>query len=224
MEAAIKELYQYRLDLEKAAWNSHIAMAQLVSLFRKGQQLLQRRPFGAPGYYVRPLTDNDDTTMKQTAMNLMGFFSQACESKVIASNPTVSMRPGDDTPEAIAAASACRPVVDFYETEWYTVPFSRREAIRFLTDGMVIHQVRWNPFLGGYTINEREVTHEDVTTDSGGGSCLDCEFEGDAQSFQGQYAPTCPECQSPAVDVRQPITQKLARIGMGQSKPVVSRK
>ncbi len=220
LEASIRELYTHYLNKETAAWNSMIGMAQLVSLFRKGQQLLQRRPFGAPGYYVRPLTDNDDTVMKQTAMNLMGFFSQACESKVIASNPTVNMRPGDDTPEAIAAAQACRPVVDFYETEWYTVPFSRREAIRFLTDGMVIHQVRWNPFLGGYSVNEREVTREDVTTDEGGGSCLDCNHEGDAESFTGQYAPQCPECESPAVEVREPRKQSMARISMGQAKPV----
>ena len=220
LDQSIRELYTHLLNQQKAAWNEIQGMAQLVALFRSGQQLLQRRPFGAPGYYVRPLGDNDDTTMKQTAMNLMGFFSQACESKVIASNPNVNMRPGDDTPEAIAAAQACRPVVDYYETDWYTAKFSRREAIRFLTDGMVIHQVRWNPFLGGYEANEREVSHEDVTIDSGGGECLDCDYAGDAQSFSGQSAPTCPECGSPAVDVRAPITKQLARIGMGQPKPV----
>lgn len=220
LEQGIRELYQHCLNEQKSAWAEIQSMAQLVSLFRSGNQLLQRRPFGAPGYYVRPLRGDDDTTMRQTAMNLMGFFSQACESKVIASNPQVNMRPGDDTPEAIAAAQACRPVVDFYETEWYTAKFSRREAIRFLTDGMVIHQVRWNPFLGGYETNEREVSREEVTLDEGGGECLDCQYEGPAESFQGQYAPQCPECQSPAVDVREPIKKQMARIGMGQSRPV----
>lgn len=220
LESAIRELYTYLLNDQRTAWAEIQGMAQLVALFRTGNQLLQRRPFGAPGYYVRPLTDGDDTTMRQTAMNMMGFFSQACESKVIASNPNVTMRAGDDTPEAIAAAQACRPVVDYYETNWYTAKFSRREAIRFLTDGMAIHQVRWNPFLGGHTVNEREVSHEDVTVDAGGGSCLDCDHEGEAESFQGQYGPQCPECNSSTVDVREPITKQLARIGMGQSKPV----
>jgi len=220
LEAGIKNLYAAYMNHEKQAWNEMVGMAQLVSLFRKGNQLLQRRPFGAPGYYVRPLTDNDDTTMRQTALNIMGFFTQACESKIIASNPNVNMRPGDDTPEAIAAAQACRPVVDYYETEWYTVPFSRREAIRFLTDGTVVHQARWNPYLGGYVASGREVTHEDVTLDAGGASCLDCGVEGGSDDFQGQYAPECPECGSPAVDVREPITKSLARIGMGQSKPI----
>lgn len=220
LEAGIRELYQHCLNVQKQAWNEIQSMAQLVALFRTGNQLLQRRPFGAPGYYVRPIAESDDNTMRQTAMNLMGFFSQACESKVIASNPQVNMRPGDDTPEAIAAAQACRPVVDFYETEWYTAKFSRREAIRFLTDGMVIHQVRWNPFFGGYETQEREVSHEEVTLDEGGGECLDCEYSGPVESFQGQYAPQCPECQSPAVDVREPIRKQMARIGMGQSRPV----
>jgi hypothetical protein len=218
-EQGVRELYQHRLNHEKQAWNEMTSMAQLVSLFRKGNQLLVRRPFGAPGWYVRPVPQ-DDTTMRQTAMNFMGFYSQACESKVIASNPTVNMRAGDDTPEAIAAAQACRPIVDYYETEWYTVPFSRREAIRFLTDGMVIHQVRWNPFLGGYEVNERSVSKKDVTIDPGGGQCLDCPYEGDAESFQGQNYPQCPQCGSPAVDVRQPITQSIAQIGIGESKPV----
>ncbi len=217
LEAGIRELYTHYLNHERAAWNEMIGMAQLVSLFRKGNQLLQRRPFGAPGYYVRPLTESDDNTMRQTAMNLMGFFSQACESKVVASNPTVNMRAGDDTPEAIAAAQACRPVVDYYESQWYTDKFTRREAIRFLTDGMVIHQVRWNPFLGGYQAAERSVTHEDMTLDEGGGHCLECDYEGPPDSFTNNQ---CPECGSPAIDTRAPITQSIARIGMGQSKPI----
>lgn len=194
-------------------------MAQLVSLFRKGQQLLQRRPFGAPGYYVRPI-QNDDT-YRQTAMNLMSFHAQVCEAKIIASNPNVNMRPGDDTPEAIAAAQACRPTVDYYESEWYTAKFSRREAIRLLTDGMVIHQVRWNPFKGGYEVSERTVSRRDVTIDAGEGMCADCQFEGAAEEFEpSEYGNKCPQCQSEAVDVRPPVTQSMAQIGMGESKPV----
>lgn len=196
-----------------------ISMAQLVSLFRKGQQLLQRRPFGAPGYYVRPI-QNDDT-YRQTAMNLMSFHAQVCEAKIIASNPNVNMRPGDDTPEAIAAAQACRPTVDYYESEWYTAKFSRREAIRLLTDGMVIHQVRWNPFKGGHEVAGRTVSRRNVTIDAGEGVCADCQHEGPAEEFEpSDYGNKCPQCQSEAVDVRQPVTQSMAQIGMGESKPV----
>lgn len=219
LEAGIRELYTHYLNKERQAWNEMIGMAQLVSLFRKGQQLLQRRPFGAPGYYVRPMAESDDATMRQTAMNLMGFFSQACESKVIASNPSVIMRAGDDTPQAVAAAQACRPVVDYYENQWYTVPFSRRAAIRFLTDGMVIHQVRWNPFLGGYQVNERTISEREITED-GSGTCYDCNHEGDPDTFMQGGQTLCPECQSPAVEVTQPTIRKLAQIGMGQPKPV----
>lgn len=214
-EKGIRDLYTHYLNHEKQAWNEIISMAQLVSLFRKGQQLLVRRPYG-PGYYVRPI-QNDDTAMRQTAMSFMGFFSQACESKVIASNPTVNMRAGDDTPEAIAAAQACRPVVDFYENEWYTVPFTRREAIRFLTDGMVIHQVRWNPFKGGYSVNERSVSYNDQVTAPSAGNCLDCDHEGAAEEFEGEQ---CPQCGSSAVEVQPETKQRMAQIGMGQSKPV----
>lgn len=220
IEAGIRELYTHYLNHEKQAWSSIIGAAQLVALMKKGEHLIFRRPFGAPGYYVRPLRESDDNAMRQTAMNLMTFHAQVCEAKVIASNPFVIMGPSDDTPEAISSAQACRPVVDYYEGEWYTVPFARREANRYLTDGMVIHQVRWNPLLGEYSVNEREVTKENVTLDAGGGECLDCDYEGEADSFQDQYAPHCPECGSPAVNVRQPVTTQMSRIGMGQSKPV----
>lgn len=194
-------------------------MAQLVSLFRKGQQLLQRRPFGAPGYYVRPI-QNDDT-YRQTAMNLMSFHAQVCEAKIIAANPNVNMRPGDDTPEAIASAQACRPLVDYYESEWYTDKFSRREAIRLLTDGMVIHQVRWNPFKGGYEVSQRTVTQREETVYAGEGVCADCRFEGEAEDFpQTEFGHQCPQCQSDAVDVKPAVKQNLSQIGMGESKPL----
>lgn len=214
-EESIRQWITARMSHERAAWDEMISMAQLVALFRKGNQLLQRRRYG-PGYYVRPI-QQDDTAIRQTAMNLMSFHAQVCESKIMAANPTVNMRAGDDTPEAIAAAQACRPVVDYYESEWYTAKFSRREAIRFLTDGIVIHQVRWNPFLGGYQVAGREVTKRDIVIDEGGGECLDCSFEGPAEAFEGEM---CPECQSPTVEVRQPIKQQMSQIGMGQSRPV----
>jgi hypothetical protein len=215
-EQSIREWYQSKLNYEKLAWEEMISMAQLVAMFRKGQQLLVRRPYG-PGYYVRPV--KDDSTDRQTAMNLMSFHSQVSEAKVIASNPTVSMRAGDDTPEAIAAAQACRPTVDNYETEWYTAKFSRREAIRFLTDGMVIHQVRWNPFKGGYEVQERKVSRQEVMIDPGAGICADCQHEADADEFQpSEYGNKCPNCGSEAVDVRKSVKQNLPQIGMGAKK------
>lgn len=219
-EKAFREWYTAKLNYEKASRNEAISAAQLVALFRKGNQLgVYRRPYGAPGYYVRPLVGDDVT--RQTAMNIMTFHSQVCESKVMASNPSVNMRAGDDTPEAIASAQACRPVVDCYETDWYTAKFSRREAIRFLTDGMVIYQVRWNPFKGGYDIQERTVSRREITIDPGAGICADCEHEAEADEFEpNEHGFTCPQCQSNAVDVRPARKQSMAQIGMGQAKPM----
>jgi hypothetical protein len=218
-EKAFREWFTAKLNYEKASRNEAISAAQLVALFRKGNQLgVYRRPYGAPGYYVRPLVGDDVT--RQTAMNIMTFHSQVCESKVMASNPSVNMRAGDDTPEAIASAQACRPVVDCYETEWYTAKFSRREAIRFLTDGMVIYQVRWNPFKGGYSIGERTVSQKEVQIDNGEGQCADCQFEGEASEFQQtDFGYQC-QCGSSAVDVRPPMKQMLSQIGMGQARQI----
>ncbi len=218
-QESFRKWFTAKMNYERQVWNSLYSMAQLVSLFRKGEQLLVRRPFGQVGYYVRPI-QNDDT-YRQTAMNLMTFHSQISESKLMAVNPTVNMRPGDDTPEAIASAQACRPVVDHYETDWYTAKFTRREAIRLLTDGIFIHQVRWNPFKGALTIPTRQVSKIDHVADPGAGMCADCKFEGEAEEFeQTDYGYQCPQCQSEATDVRPPETQTLSQISMGQSQPV----
>lgn len=217
-EQSFKEWYQHKLNYEKVARDEMVSMAQLVALFRKGQQLLQRNPSGV-GYYVRPI-QNDDT-FRQTAMNLMSFHAQVCEAKIIASNPNVNMRPGDDTPEAIAAAQACRPTVDYYEADWYTSKFSRREAIRLLTDGMFIHQVRWNPFKGEMQVAERTVSRQEQQIDPGTGMCADCQYEAEAEEFEPtDYGHKCPHCGSEAVDVKPPVMQSMAQIGMGQPKPV----
>lgn len=216
-EQSVRELFTAKLNHEKTAWDEMVSMAQLVALFRKGQQLLQKRPYG-PGYYVRPI-QNDDT-YRQTAMNLMSFHAQVCEAKIIASNPNVNMRPGDDTPEAIASAQACRPVVDYYETEWYTAKFSRREAIHLLTDGMFIHQVRWNPFKGVHSVQQRSVSKREQQIDPGEGVCADCQYEGEAGDFQQtDFGYQC-QCGSEAVDVRPPVTTSISQIGMGQKQPV----
>lgn len=218
-EQSFREWYTAKLNYEKVSRDEMVAMAQLVALFRKGNQLLCRRPFGQVGWYVRPV--KDETTDRQTAMNLMSFHAQVCEAKIIASNPNVNMRPGDDTPEAIAAAQACRPTVDYYESEWYTAKFSRREAIRLLTDGMVIHEVRWNPFKGAYEVQQRSVSRREEVIDPGSGVCADCHFEGEADQFEpSEFGYKCPQCGSEAVDVNPATKQSMAQIGMGQPQPV----
>lgn len=218
-EQSFREWYTAKLNYQRKTWDELYSTAQLVALFREGNQLLVRRPFGQVGYYVRPVQDND--AYRQTAMNLMTFHSQISESKLMAVNPTVNMRPGDDTPEAIASAQACRPVVDHYESEWYTAKFTRREAIRLLTDGIFIHQVRWNPFKGTLSVPSRQVNKIEQQSDPGEGSCADCQFEGAAEDFQQtDYGHQCPQCGSEATDVRPPETQMLSQISMGAPQPV----
>lgn len=219
-EAAFKTWYTTKLNYENAAWQSLYATAQLVAFYRAGEFLLQRRPaaYGG-GYYVRPNTQTD--TYQKLALNLMMFHSQVCEAKIIASNPNVNMRAGDDTPQAIAAAQACRPIVDCYETEWYTNKWARREALDFLTNGMIIGEVRWNPFKGGQSVQSRQVTQVQKQTDNGFGECAVCQFTGEAQDFpESDAGVNCPECGSDAVDVKPPTMINMSQIGMGQSIPV----
>lgn len=213
-EISIRKVYQAKMAEQSAAWNQIYAMAQLVALFRQGQQLLVPRPYGV-GYYVRPVAADD--TYRQTAMNVMGFHAQVCEAKILASNPQVNVRAADDTPEAIATAQACRPVVDCYENEWYVPKFARREAIDLLTNGMFIHRVRWNPFKGGQSLQQRQVNQVQKQSDEGYGECADCPVTGTAQDFaSGQ----CPDCGSSLIDIKPPTMVNMSQISMGASVPV----
>lgn len=223
-EAAVRKWIQEKLAYESQAWNSIYATAQLVAFYREGNFLLQRYRYGG-GYYVRPNTGDD--TYKKLAMNMMMFHSQVCEAKVLASNPTVNMRPADDTPQAIATAQACRPVIDCYEVDFYTNKYCRREALDFLTNGMIIGEVRWNPFKGGQQVQSRQVSQIQKQTDNGYGECAMCGFTSDAVDDQGNslFPETdngyqCPNCDQSAVAVKPPTIINLSQIGMGQSMPV----
>lgn len=217
-QKAIRELYLDRLKYEESAWNELISMGQLVKLFMRGDQLLRRKPYGV-GYYVQPVAGDD--TYKQTAMNLMGFYGQCCVSKMLAANPNVTIRPGDDTPQAIATAQAARPYVDYHESEFYTAKFNWREALHALGDGIFIHRVRWNPFKGEATIQPHNVNQQSVQLDNGIGECAECDFQSEATDFpETPFGHQCPECQSAAVDVRKPQPQSLAQISLGKPQQV----
>lgn len=223
-DASFRAWYQEKMGYQRQSWEELYAMGQLVSLFRQGQQLLVRRPYGG-GYYVRPIANDD--TYRQTAMNIMGFHAQVIEAKIVSSNPKVNIRPGDDTPQAIATAQACRPIVDCAEIEFYTSKFTRREAIYLETNGMFIHRCRWNPFKGGQTVQSRQVNQVQRQTDNGFGECAECGFHGNAVDDQGnslfQETDTgsqCPECGSNAVDVKPPSMINMSQISMGDSMPV----
>lgn len=218
LEQRVREAYQEDMRYEEASWNEMISAGQLVSLFIGGDFLLQRRPFG-PGYYVRPLAPDD--TYRQTAMNMMRFYYQCCETKMISANPTVTIRPGGDDPLDIATAQAARPVVDYWESQFYTGKFSRRECMYAATNGMFIHRVRWNPFKGAYMAQSRTVNQQSVQLDDGFGECAECGHQGPATEFpETQFGDQCPNCQSGAVDVKRPKPFQFGQVSMGATQPL----
>jgi hypothetical protein len=215
---AVKKKYSAYMSYMQKEWDEIVSMGQLVSMFINGNQILQRRPYG-PGYYVRPLATDD--TYRQTAMNLMRFYYQCCETKMMASNPNVTIRPGGDQPIDIATAQAARPVVDYWESQFYTAKFSRRESLYAATNGMFIHRVRWNPFKGEWMAQSRDVSEQSVQLDDGSGECYECQHQGTARDFQEtQFGHQCMNCGSAAVDVQKPQPLNLPQVSIGASTPV----
>jgi hypothetical protein len=190
-ESAFRTWYNAKMAYESATWQNLYATAQLIAYYRQGEFLLQRRPAAYGGGYYVRPNTQDDN-YKKLAMNLMMFHSQAC-----------------------------RPIVDCYETEWYTNKWARREALDFLTNGMIIGEVRWNPFKGGQSVQSRQVSQIQKQTDNGYGECAMCQFTSDAQDFpESESGNNCPECGSDAVDVKAPTMINMSQIGMGQPIPV----
>lgn len=215
LQKAIKEKYDAYMKHESRTWDELISMGQLVSLFISGQQLLRRKPYG-PGYYIRPI-GNDDT-YRQSAMNLMGFYAQVNISKMMASNPNVTIQPGDDSPQATASAQCARPAIDYYESQFYTAKFKWKEALYALTNGIYIHCVRWNPYAGGPTAQRKNVEQQETQIGDGYGECAECQHSGPGADFQNPelpYGGECPECHSHAVEVVAPQKQMLSRITQG---------
>ncbi len=218
-EEAVRKIYEERLNYQKVSWDEAISAGQLAALFLNGDMLLQRRQWG-PGYYVRPIVNDD--TYRQTAMpGMFRFYYQCIETKFTSANPTVTMRPGGDDPLDIAAAQAARPWVDYWESQFYTSKFSRRECMYAATNGIFIHRVRWNPFKGEWMAQSREVGEQSIQLDEGIAECVECQYQGSASEFpQTQFGDQCPECGSAAVDVQRREPQSLPQISLGASKPI----
>lgn len=216
VQKAVKELYDVKMKHEKSTWDELYSMGQLVALFIQGKQLLQKKPYGA-GYYVRPVAGDD--TYSQKAMNLMGFYAQACISKVMAANPNVNIRPGDDTPESIASAQDVRPMVDFYESKFYTARFSWREGLHALQNGIYIHRIDWDPFAEGGPVSQYKNVEQGETQLGGGfGECFDCDYAGEAGDFQQNemvLGGVCPKCGSGAVQVTGAEPQPTSKVSQG---------
>lgn len=210
---AIRKLYKAKLKEHENTWNQLNGMGQLIGLYCRGEFNLQRNPRSF-GYYVRPLSQNEN---RQQPPNLIRVYRHVCVSKIMATNPNVRISAGDDDPRSIASAQLARPMVDYWESQFYTARFNWRLAGHKLNNGTSITRVRWNPFAQGPSANKQEIGEQEYG-DEGYGECLDCPHQGPATEFQNPeltYGAQCPSCSSNAVDVTAPQKQMLSKISQG---------
>lgn len=211
---AIRKLYQAKRKENETTWNQLNGMGQLIALYCRGEYMLQRNPRSF-GYYVRPLSQNEN---RQQPPNLIRVYRHICVAKIMATNPNVRISAGDDDPRSIASAQLVRPMVDYWESQFYTARYNWRLALHKLNNGTSITRVRWNPFAQGPCSNKQEIGEQEYG-DEGIGECLDCPHQGPAEEFQNpelQYGGQCPSCGSNAVDVTPPQKQKLSKISQGE--------
>lgn len=216
LQKAIQAYYRDKMQFQKLAFEERISSGHLVALFMKGEHLLRKRLYG-PGYYVQPVQDQ---AMRQTSIDLTSFYGHTCCTKMLSSNPHVTIKPGDDSVEALTAATSARPMVDYWESQWYTTRFGWREALHALQDGWYGHRVTWDATAEGPSarkINIEQYEHEDP----GSGQCWDCQFTGQGKDFEteDQFQPeACPNCGSKAVVVQRSQKMMMPRITPGEQK------
>lgn len=220
LQDVIQKLYKAKLKEHEETWNQLNGMSQLISFYCRGEFQLQRNPRSF-GYYVRPLSQNEQ---RQQPPNLIRVYRHFCVAKIMATNPNVRISAGDDDPRSIAAAQLARPMVDYWESQFYTARFNWRLALHKLNNGTSITRVRWNPYAEGPNASRFDVEDDDeLQLGKGLGECADCDHQGEAQEFQNpelEYGAQCPQCGSNAVDVTEPAKSPLSRIKQGQSQNI----
>jgi len=211
---AVRKLYLAKLKEEQATWDAWISWKSLIIHYCRGDYILQKNP-RTPGYYVRPVAD---AANRQKSANLINTYRHMCLSKITSTQPNVRIGPGDDDPRSIASAQNARPVIDYWESQFYKARYSQRSGLHKLNAGISITRVRWNPLAQGpaaprYSIEDGD----DFQLGGGHGECLDCDRQGEAAEFQNpdlEYGGQCPKCGSNAVDVSPPAKAPMAKIGM----------
>lgn len=212
---AVRQLYLSKLKEKSKTWDDWISWKSLIVLYCRGEFLLQKNP-RSPGYYVRPLADKQN---RQQSANLINTYRHMCLSKITSTNPNVRISAADDDPRSIAASQNARPMIDFWESQFYKARYSQRSGLHKLNAGISITRVRWNPFAQGPTAQRFEVEDNQDFQGKGYGECLDCDYQGDAETFQNlelEYGAQCPQCQSNAVDVTTPNKTPTSQVKQGQ--------
>lgn len=217
---AIRKLYQAKMKEHESTFDQLNGMNQLISLYCRGEFNLQRNPRSF-GYYVRPMS-NIET--RQQPPNLIRVYRHICVSKIMATNPNVRISAGDDDPRSIASAQLARPMVDYWESQFYTARWNWRLALHKLNQGTSITRVRWNPFAQGPMSSTFDIDPQGEYSAGGGyGECLDCQHQGDAGEFKNpelEYGNQCPECQSNAVEVTPGATSPMSQIKQGAAQNI----
>lgn len=209
---AVKKLYLAKLKEESATWNDWLSWKQLIVLYCRGEYDLQKNP-RTPGYYVRPVANSAN---RQKAANLINTYRHMCLSKITSTQPTVRIGAGDDAPRSIASAQTARPMIDFWESQFYKARYVQRGGLHKLNAGISITRVRWNPLAQGPTAQRYSIEDgEDFQLGGGHGECLDCSHQGEAAEFQNpdlEYGSQCPQCESNAVDVLLPAKAPMSQV------------
>jgi hypothetical protein len=183
IQMAMKERFGHYHQKDSGTWKEIYSVMQLTALFISGDQILRRNPVTG-GWGVLPI--NNSTTTPRS-INYMQFYASMLMAKDLLSNPDILISAGRNKDQCISAARAANAVNKFYENEWYTPDFARRQSLFAITGGTYINRIRFD------NSKESNVILTDVFEPKpvemkGYGFCGDCQYTGGEDEFQSNQS------------------------------------
>jgi hypothetical protein len=183
VQKAVQERWNHKYRLDQDVWREIYSVMQMTALFISGDQILRRNPVTG-GWGVLPI--NNSTTSPRS-INYMQFYASMLMAKDLLSNPDILISAGRNKDQCISAARAANAVNKFYENEWYTPDFARRQALFAITGGTYINRIRFDNSKESSVILT-DVFEQKPVEMKGYGFCGDCQYTGGEGEFQSNQS------------------------------------
>jgi hypothetical protein len=236
VQQAFQERFQHYHRKDADTFREIYSVMQLVACFISGDQILRRNPVTG-GWGVLPVSQS---TSNPRSVNYMQFYANMLMAKDLLSNPDILISAGRNKDQCISAARAANAVNKFYEGQWYTADFARRQSLLAITGGTYINRIRFDNTKESNAILT-DVFEQKPVEMKGVAVCLDCGRDGGIDEFQtnqsmaamatraegqtvvgepgGHQPPArqCPQCGGRSVHVENGASQMLPSV-TGQQK------
>jgi len=206
IQSGIQELFSDIMKRDADTFREIIDTTEITSNFIQGKQTFQQTTMG---WRIQNIRRSDPNKIR--AINTMQYYCTQNVSSFTASNPDIEPAEHFKQVQYKDAVRRAAAIWNSYEKKFYTKWFNQQEALHAIISGTYIESVQYDHLANGTRAFQEIWGETAVPISQGGGTCFSCEFKGEFEAF-GQEMPTCPECGSFEVDVREPMSQLVPSV------------